>query len=238
LQGKKRLSPLALLLVALLVWSLFLSGCAAFRRGEIVPTSPEHLYARAGQDYQKGRYQRAIDWFQRLVDLHPLSEVTPLARLGIADSHFSAGNYLEAERFYREFVFLYPQSEYVPYALYQQAMCHFHRMQAVDRDQTDTRRAKEQFETLMARFPESRFSLLAEKNLREVNKRLAERELNVGLFYFRRGNFLGAKNRFETILRDFPQAGFDLPATYYLEQTRQELARQGGKPSSPRKDQN
>lgn len=218
--------PWKKLIPIMLVVLLVAAGCATGRRGEMVRSSPEGLYQRASQDYQKGRYKASIENFQRLADEHPLSELAMLARIGIADAHFSGKEYLEAARVYREFIFLYPNSEYVPYAMYQTAMCHFQDLPAIDRDQTEIMKAKIQFETLIARFPESKFSFLAQKHLKEANKILAEREFYVGMYYFQRKNYRGALNRFETIAREYPQVGMDYKVNYYLEQTRKNLAAQ------------
>ncbi len=211
---------------ALLVMIILTAGCATGRRGEMVKASPEGLYQRASQDYQKGRYRQAIENFQRLADEYPLSELASMARIGIADAHYSSKEYPEAARVYREFVFLYPNSEHLPYAMYQLGQCHFNDLQAVDRDQTETLKAKIQFEALVARFPESGFSFMAQKHLKEANKRLAEREFYVAMFYYDRKNYRGAIGRLETIAREYPGIGLDYKVSYYLEQARKNLAAQ------------
>ncbi len=208
---------------ALLIIMIIVSGCATGRR-EMVKSSPEGLYQKASQDFQKGRYKPAIENFQRLADEHPLSELAVLARIGIADAHYSSKEYPEAARIYREFLFLYPTSEYVAYAMYQVGLCHFSDLQAVDRDQTETMKAKIQFEALITRFPESKFSFLAQKHLKEANRRLAEREFYVAMFYYNRKNYRGAIGRLETITREYPGVGLDYKVSYYLEQARKNLA--------------
>lgn len=217
------------MITAILVIVIFMAGCSTGGRGGMVKSSPEGLYQRASQDYQKGRYKPAIENFQRLADEYPLSEMAVMARIGIADSHYSSKEYPEAARIYREFVFLYPTSEYVPYAMYQLGLCSFNDLQDVDRDQTETLKAKIQFEALITRFPESKFSFMAQKHLKEANKRLAEREFYVAMFYYDRKNYRGALSRLETITRDYPGVGMDHKVSYYLEQTRKKLAVQAAK---------
>jgi len=110
--------------------------------------------------------------------------------------------------------------------MYQLGQCHFSDLQAVDRDQTETLKAKIQFEALIARFPESRFSFMAQKHLKEANKRLAEREFYVAMFYYDRKNYRGAIGRLGTIAREYPGVGLDYKVSYYLEQARKNLAAQ------------
>lgn len=225
----KRFIPVLLLLLLV----LFAVGCGAGRRGGTVKASPEGIYHRANQEYQKGRYTQAIEYFQKLTDEYPLSELAVLAKIGIGDSHFSIKEYPEAARVYNEFIFLHPNNEYLPYAMYQLGLCHYNQLQEIDRDQTETLKAKIQFESLITRFPESKFSFLAQKHLKESNKRLAEREFYVGLYYFDRKNFQAAIKRFELIKRDYPNVGLDHKVDYYLEQTRKHLTAQDTKGAGP-----
>ena len=51
-------------------------------------------------------------------------------------------------------------------------MCHYNLKGTIDREQTETTKAKKEFERLIARFPESKFSLAAEKLLRECKQEL------------------------------------------------------------------
>ena len=70
---------------------------------------------------------------------------------------------MEAETAYSDFISLHPTNENVPYALYQLGMCHYNEIEAIDRDQTETVKARKEFEKLVARYPESKFSVMAEK---------------------------------------------------------------------------
>jgi len=128
-----------------------------------VVNTPEALYARGTADYQEGSYKRAREVFTRLKEEYPLHELAVLAELGIADSYYSNKDYVEAEGVYRDFVELHPTDENVPYAIYQTGMCHFQQIEDIDRDQTQTVKARKEFEKLTARYPQSKFALLAEK---------------------------------------------------------------------------
>jgi outer membrane protein assembly factor BamD len=140
--------------------------------------------------------------------------------LGIADSFFENEQYVDAEVAYNSFVELHPTNPNVPYAMFQLGMCHFHQMQTVDRDQTETLKARKEFERLIARFPQSKFAIMAEKNLREVKQRLAEHEFYIGEFYYRTRKYEAALKRFEGIQRDYPNTGIDYKTGRYIEETK------------------
>jgi len=111
-----------------------------------------------------------------------LHDLAILAEVGIADSMYSNKAYSEAENAYNDFVSLHPVNENVPYAIYQSGMCHYNQMEDIDRDQTETIKAKKEWEKLVARYPESKFSAMAEKLIRECKQKLAEQEFMWGGF--------------------------------------------------------
>ena len=99
-----------------------------------------------------------------------MSTLAITAELGVGDAYFSGKQYLEAELVYSEFLNLHPTNENLPYVMYQIGMCHFNEISTIDRDQTETFKALKEFERLMARFPQSKFSFMAEKMIRECKK--------------------------------------------------------------------
>jgi outer membrane protein assembly factor BamD len=105
-------------------------------------------------------------------------------------------------------------------------MCHYNQMLGVDRDQTETIRAKEEFERLISRFPSSKFSFMAERRLRDCRKKLGEHEFYVGYFYFKIEKYEAALKRFETVAREYPNLGMDYKVSYFLQQTKKHLDEQ------------
>jgi len=207
----------------LVVLVVLLAGCSWFRHQDLSRATPEGLYRQGFEDYQAGRYEKAIENFQRVREQHPLSPLALLAELGIADAHFSDKNYVEAEAAYTEFAGLHPTNDNLPYVLYQTGMCHYNQMSTIDRDQSETVRAQREFERLIARFPDSRFAFMAEKKLIDCRRNLAEQEFYVGRFYFRSKRYAAALKRFEGIARDYANLGLDYKVDYFRE-TRRRLA--------------
>lgn len=208
----------------LVVFLASLGGCAwwdnFWGKEPRVRQTPEGLYQRGFEYYKKGEYKKAIDTFTRVRDEYPLNPVALMAELGIADSFFENEQYVDAEVAYNSFVELHPTNPNVPYAMFQLGMCHFHQMQTIDRDQTETQKARKEFERLIARFPQSKFAIMAEKNLREVKQRLAEHEFYIGEFYYRTKKYEAALKRFEGIQRDYPNMGLDYKTGRYIEETK------------------
>ncbi len=224
------------ILIFILIAVFSLSGCGWWKhmweRGDRVKGTPEALYQKGYEAYQDGWYKKAIEHFQRLRDEYPLSKLAILAELGIADSHFSDESYGEAEMAYNDFISLHPTNENIPYAMYQLGMCHYNQMYSIDRDQTETIRARKEFEKLIARFPSSKFSFMAEKMLRESKKNLGEHEFYVGYFYFKKNQYKAALKRFEAITRDYANLGLDYKVNYFIDETKRRLAEEEAKTKS------
>jgi outer membrane protein assembly factor BamD len=219
---------ITLTLVFLLI--LGVSGCGGGKGmkgpSDAARVTPEELYKQGAEQYQKGRYKKAIESFQRLKEQFPLHRLAPDAEMGIADAYFSDGSYVEAELAYRDFIYRQPNHENLPYAMYRVGMSHYKEMGEIDRDQTDTFMALKEFKRLIARFPRSKYAFLAERHVLECRKRLAEREFYVGNYYFTRGNYRGALGRFETILKEYRGVGMDYKVQYFIEESKKGLIRQ------------
>ena len=216
------------IIILTVIMLFFIAGCqlTLFKKDEMVKGTPEGLYSRGALEYQNGNYKKAREYFTRLREEYPLHNLAVLADLGIADSYFSDKGYfsdkayVEAETAYSDFVSLHPTNENVPYAIYQAGMCNYNQIEAVDRDQTETAKARKEFEKLIARYPESKFATMAEKVLQECKQKQAEHEFYVGKFYFTQKKYQAALSRFEKIARDFANIGLDYKVEYLISETK------------------
>jgi outer membrane protein assembly factor BamD len=218
---KIRIFALALLL------PFVISGCSLlnyFKKDDLPKASPEGLYARASAEFNDGSYKKAQEYFVRVKEQYPLHELAILAEIGIADSLYSDKNYVEAESAYSDFISLHPVNENVPYAIYQKGMCHYNQIGAIDRDMTEATKARREWETLIARYPESKFFTMAEKMLRDVKQQLAEREFYIGKFYFRQKKYQAALARFEKVAGEYSNVGLDYKIEYYINETKAKIA--------------
>jgi len=197
-----------------------MTGCAFMKDKSMARGTPQGLYQQGSELYQKKKYEKAITIFQRLKDEYPLEDIAVLAEIGIADSHYSNEAYPEAYLAYDEFVNRHPTDENVPYALYQMGMSRYKMTDTIDRDQTETWKAKADFERLISRYPKSPFAVMGEKMLTDVKRKLAENEFYIGEFYFKQKKYRAALKRFELIARDFPNIGLDYKVKYYITETR------------------
>jgi outer membrane protein assembly factor BamD len=206
---------------------LLLSGCSLFGRGGEEPEkSPEELMSEGISAFEDGDYTKAAEAFQNLKDRYPYSALAVQAELGLADALFRKKEFETALDAYKEFETLHPKNKSIPYVIYQQGMCHFLRMNSIDRDQTSTKDALKEFERLGREFPTDPFSLMAQRRIRRCFINLAEYEFYVGHFYFKTGRYQAALRRFEYLMTHYPDYGQYEKALAYMARCKEKLTEQ------------
>jgi outer membrane protein assembly factor BamD len=214
---------------AYLLLGTLIAGCSwvpGFSKKD-TETSPQALYADATQLYEKKKYERAAEAFRRFKEEYPLSDLTPLVEVRLADSLFYDKKYAEAFIQYQEFKKLHPIHPEIPYATYQMAMCHFKQILSIDRDQAQTEKAIELFRFTAENYPQSPYAEQARGKIVYCQRHLADHEFYIGNFYFRMKKYRAALARFEGILRKYPDSGLEKKIQPLIETCRKELAKEG-----------
>ncbi len=213
-----------------LIAAFLLGGCASFDNlkgyffGEEEELSAPELMAEGMEKMESGNYTDAVDAFQNLKDRYPYSGYAVVAELKMAEALFRTEQYDEAIEAYDEFERLHPKNENIPYVIYQKGMSHFLQMSTIDREQSNTYKAKEEFERLIKRFPRDPYANRARKNIRKCLIYLAEYELLVGHFYYKMGRYQAALDRYSYIIKNYPDMGQYHEALEYISKCKAELA--------------
>ncbi|MCW7753233.1 outer membrane protein assembly factor BamD [Desulfobotulus sp. H1] len=192
----------ALSILFLIALCSLMTGCGLLGK-QPEKTAPE-LLSEGREAFTNEKYRKSLESFQRLRDWYPFSEHATEATLRIADSHFALKEYAEAAVVYTEFERLHPTHPETPRAVFQLGMCHFERIDSVDRDQTAARNALYVFLRLQEDYHGSAYAEQAADKTAACRESLAGAELYVANYYFRTKAFVSAKNRVETLLRAYP----------------------------------
>jgi outer membrane protein assembly factor BamD len=204
----------ALTLVLFSVSVAIFSGCSS------TPTtadSADQLFAQAEEDLKEERFISALEKYREVKSRFPYSSRAIDAELRIADAFYQQESYIEAESAYEIFKELHPTHTKSDYVQFQIAMSNFKQIPDNSaRDLTAALRAIDSFQTLNEKFPNSSYGLKSKELMAEARRRLAEHELYVADFYFDREHFLSASQRYVSLLRDFPNLGYDEEALYRL----------------------
>jgi outer membrane protein assembly factor BamD len=206
-------------------------ACAAMAVGAIacggkkntMPTgiaeADKFLFERGTDALNRKKWLTAREFFGRLVDNYPQSSYRPDAKLGLGDSYLGEGgveSLVLAANEFKEFLSFYPTHRRADYAQYKLALCHYQQMRGPERDQRETREAVIEFETFLAKYPNSDLMPEVRARYREARDRLSTSEYRVGFFYFRQKWYPGAIARFQAVLKEDPGYSTRDALYYYL----------------------
>lgn len=205
LQRLEPKQPWVWILSGLLVVVVLAGGCAssgAARR------SADEWYELGQREMARGRYTKAEEAFSRFLEQHPQDRRRPEALMGLADAMYADKRYEEAKFQYRRFLELYPANPEAAKAQFNSAMCSFQRLKTIDRDQSTTQEAVQEFQRLIQSYPRSPFVEEAKEKLAACRERLAAYELYVARYYYGQNAYPAAIGRFEGLLKVYPEVSF------------------------------
>jgi outer membrane protein assembly factor BamD len=198
-----KLSRSAVLLVACAA-AVPLAGCATGRNTKAdtayVARDVNSLYASAKLALDRRNYEAAAKQFDEVERQHPYSIWARRAQLMSAFSYYLAQKYPDAISSAQRFVTIHPGNAEAPYANYLIAMSYYQQIEDVSRDQASTQQASQAFGELIRRYPESRYAADARLKLDLIQDHLAGKEMEIGRFYERSGNWLAASLRFREVV--------------------------------------
>ena len=161
------------------------------------------LYTAAKSSMDKGDYDTAAKLFDEVERQHPYSSWARRAQLMSAFNYYLAQKYTDAINSAQRFLTIHPGNAEAPYAQYLVAMSYYQQIDEVTRDQTTSQQASDSFGELIRRYPESRYAADARLKLDLINDHLAGKEMEIGRFYQREGQWLAATYRFRTVVDQY-----------------------------------
>jgi outer membrane protein assembly factor BamD len=148
-------------------------------------------------------YEESAKLFDEVERQHPYSVWARRAQLMSAFSYYLGRKYNEAINSAQRFLSIHPGNSQAPYAHYLIAMSYYEQIADVTRDQRITEQASSSFGELIRRYPESRYAADARLKLDVINDHLAGKEMEVGRYYQRSGNWLAATMRFRNVVEKY-----------------------------------
>lgn len=230
MSGKKVSQVLLVLALAAL-----LGGCSTVKGwfSKKKTDKPPDVMAQEGiKQLKKKDYDDAIETFEKVRDRYPYSDQAMLAQIKLADAYFYKKKYDEALQAYKEFEKLHPTNRAVPYAVFRQGLCYYRQRSTIDRDQTYTFKALQEFRRLKQKYPQCDYIPKAEKYMARCRRDLAEHEFYVGAFYFRTKKYKAALDRFQVVAQEYPEFPKQAEAKEYIDNCQKKLAEADTKPKS------
>ena len=209
------LSPLIFLCALLCA----LSGCGLFDGKEIDKTagwSAGKLYAEAKDEMSSGNWDAAIKLLEKLESRYPFGRYAQQAQIETDYAHYKLNESAEALVAADRFIKLHPSHPNLDYVYYLKGLINFNenlgllgkisRQDPSERDPKAARDAFDSFKELVTRFPDSKYTPDATERLKYLVNAIAGNEVHVARYYYRRGAYLAAANRAQSVVAQFQQA--------------------------------
>ncbi len=174
------------------------------------------LYNEGLEALKKKEYRTAAKKFAEVERRFPYSRWASKAILMQAFAQYQRNDYDKAIAAAKKFLALHPGHKDAPYAHYLVALSLYEQIGDVKRDVTAARKAREALQLVVNRFPDTRYAADAARKLKAVEDHLAGKEMEVGRYYLKRGNYLAAINRFKKVITDYQTTAHVPEALYRL----------------------
>jgi outer membrane protein assembly factor BamD len=211
---------------ALVVLLAALAGCGTTSKDEELRNAPDKLYAQAKEDLSAGSYEQAIKALEKVEGRAAGTLLAQQATLDLAYAQWRTGERVLAIATLDRFIKLHPSSPAMDYALYLKGLINFNdnmgflssfsRQNLSERDQQASRDAFQAFGQLIEQYPDSKYSEDGRARMDYIVNALAEYEVHVARYYYRRGAYLAAANRAQLTVRDYQRSPSTEEALYIM----------------------
>ena len=211
------------------VGPLMLAGCGTTPKEPESQWSAQRLYAEAKEEASIGNFDRASKLYERLEGRASGTALAQQAQIERAYMLYKSNDKAQALSVIERFTRLHPTSAALDYALYLQGLINFNdslgllgsvsRQDLAERDQQAARDSYQSFKLLIDQFPQSLYADDARVRMNYIVNTLASYEVHVARYYFRRGAYVAAANRAQTVVTDFQHSPSAQEALYIMVQS-------------------
>lgn len=202
------------------------AGCSSAPIDKTASMSPSKIYAEAKEDMANSQWERAISMLEKLEARAAGTPLAQQAQLDKAYAQYKSSDHALALATLERFQKLHPVSPAMDYAIYLKGVIHFNddlglfaKFASQDLSERDQKASKESFEAfkeLVERFPESRYVADARARMNYIVSSLAQYEVHVARYYYKRGAYLAAVNRAQLAIADYREVPAIEEALYIL----------------------
>jgi outer membrane protein assembly factor BamD len=181
-----------------------LAACGGDQAGESLDAlTAQQIFERGETQIQQGNPDDAAFSFGEIERLYPYSEFTQRALIMQAFSYHSAEDYPNSRAAAQRYLDFYPAEDDAAYAAYLLALSYYDQIDEVGRDQGLTFQALQSLRRVIEVYPDSEYARTSVLKFDLAFDHLAAKEMEIGRYYLKRGQYAAAVNRFRTVVEDF-----------------------------------
>lgn len=186
--------------------ALALGACSMFGDKDVnIPDDPADKLYNEGLYLlqQKKDYKAAAKKFEEVDRQHPYSEWARRALLMSAYAYYEGRDYDETVNAAKRYVTLHPGSPDAAYAQYLIGSAYFDEIPDITRDQARTEKALAALDEVARKYPTTEYAASAKKKMEMARDNLAGKEMEIGRYYLKKKDYVGAINRFKVVVTKY-----------------------------------
>lgn len=199
-------------LIGILALPALLAGCGGGARKDKVPIeslTAEQIYKRAEFELETKRDAKAAAKdFGEVQRLYPYSDWAKRATIMEAYADHQARKYDDSRSAAQRYLDFYPGDQDAAYAQYLLALSYYDQIDAVGRDQGVTFQALQALRDVIQKYPDSDYARSAMLKFDLAFDHLAAKEMEIGRFYLKRGDYAAAINRFRAVVEQYQTTSY------------------------------
>ncbi|PJI91343.1 Beta-barrel assembly machine subunit BamD [Yoonia maricola] len=182
-----------------------LAACGNSDRGgePLDDLSAQAIFERGERQIASGNPDDAAFTFGEIERLYPYSEFAQRALIMQAFAYHRDEDYPNSRASAQRYLDFYPAEDDAAYAAYLLALSYYDQIDEVGRDQGLTFQALQSLRRVIEQYPDSEYADTSVLKFDLAFDHLAAKEMEIGRFYLKRGNYVAAVNRFRTVVEDF-----------------------------------
>ncbi len=191
-------------LCAVLAFSA-LAACGTFERSgqPLDELTAQEIFERGEREIADGSPDDAAFTFGEIERLYPYSEFAERALIMQAFAYHRDRDYPNSRASAQRYLDFYPAQQDAAYAAYLLALSYYDQIDDIGRDQGLTFQALQALRRVIEQYPDTEYAAASVQKFDLAFNHLAAKEMEIGRYYLKRGNFLAASNRFRTVVEDF-----------------------------------
>lgn len=193
------------LLVALL--AVMVASCTEY--GKILKSKDLDLkYDKAIEYFEEGQYFKAYPLIEELYPIYRGSERAERLYYIFCYCDYNLGDYLLAGHRFRQFTKTFPTSKYTEECAFMSAYCYYLNSPPPSLEQIDTRRAINELQVFMSKYPETARRDSCNTLIQELHMKLEDKAFDNAKQYLHTRYYKSAIVAFDNLLKDYPDTRY------------------------------
>jgi outer membrane protein assembly factor BamD len=212
----RRLRAVLAVLASAAAACALLGACGSLEKDATAKWDADRLYNEARGELRNGAWSKARELYEKLEARYPFGRYAQQAQIEIAYCYYKEGETADAMSTTDRFLKFYPNSPRADYVYYLRGLINFIDTpkflgplvgyRVAERDPKSLQDSFEAFKELVSRYPNSPYYSDALMRISFLRDALADHEISVADYYYRRGAYLAAINRSQAALREYQGA--------------------------------